>query len=31
MQNIRSYIFKNAWNDRVILEILAETINMDEN
>ena len=31
MKNMRSFVFMNAWNDRVILEVIAESINMDEN
>ncbi|MBD5465858.1 MAG: hypothetical protein HDR22_08590 [Lachnospiraceae bacterium] len=30
MKNMRSFVFMNAWNDRVILEVIAESINIDE-
>lgn len=28
IKNVKSFIFMNAWNDRIILEILAERISM---
>lgn len=31
MKNMKSFVFMNAWNDRVILEVIAESINIDEN
>lgn len=31
IKNVKSFVFMNAWNEKIILEILAERISMDKN